>query len=878
MSKTKDRQAKAGQATEERVEDVSLATELKARFSDYAAAVVISRAIADVRDGLKPVHRRILYSMKIGRYDWSGPYRKSAKIVGDCMGTFHPHGDSSIYDAMARLTQTWSVNAPLIDGQGNFGSPDGDAPAAMRYTEARLAPIARHMLEEIGRGTIDYRPNYDNTTQEPTVLPVAFPNVLVNGGDGIAVGIASSVAPHHLGEVISATRARLASPESSLEEIMTHLPGPDFPTAGRILGRDGIEKAYRTGRGTLLLEATTDFEMQGRTPVIVYSDMPYGKTRARLLAKINEIILASQPKKTGEYPEEAIPDIVSARDETDRHGPRFVVELRPGADAEAIDRLLKARTDLRVTVSLNFTLLDNRGVPREMGLLDILDEWLAFRRATVTRRTRFDLIQARDRGRLLLGRLAALSIIDKVIKMIRASDSREAARSALLAIKFRRADFDELLDLMGKPEQLKGRSWSLSPEQADDILSMQLARLTGLERESLAQDIRKLADKIAGLREILSDRVKLDAVIDGELAAIAKEHIVGERKTQIVDAPAEVLSPVAASVSDLPCQIWMGADARLGRALEARDMDMPGHWISSSTASRLLAFSDAGTAYGLDVSALPVLDDKTPPRPWPGLLGLSPDGEIISCLSFAPGELAKEAGRTLCFVSADGMVRRNLASDFEAIPAGGKLAMKIESGDAPLSFVLCERADDQGGALFLGTAQGRVIRFALSEVRIMGSRASRGVRGMKLAEGDRIVSALELPDQSLSAELTDEVEAGWLGKTRLKHLSTEARPLIEGPELVQIAASGHARRTLMAAYRQTRRDNRGINDRGPAKTIGHILGYRIMNGPDQTLTAFTGEDFLNDRVEIRLDDVRRGGRATTGSVATGELIALDLAR
>lgn len=841
-------------ALEESIQDVDITQVMRSSYEDYAAAVVVGRAIADVRDGMKPVHRRILYAMKVGGYDWTAGFRKSARIVGDTMGVYHPHGDSAIYEAMARLTQPWSVTAPLVEGQGNFGSPDGDGPAAMRYTEARLAKISRFLLEEINRDTVDFRPNYDETTSEPTVLPAAFPNVLVNGGSGIAVGLASSLPPHNLGEVITATLLRLRDPDASLDALMEVMPGPDFPTGGRVIGNEGIRKAYETGRGTLTIEATTHFEKDGRTPLIVYSDMPWGKTRPDLLARINAMINDGK-----------LPDVVSARDETDRRGARFVVELRTGADAQSVDRILKTQTDVRTGVGLNFTLLDGRGVPREMGLADILDEWIAFRRQTIRRRATFDLSKARDRGRLLLGRMAALSLIDRIVKMIRGSKNREDAQAAICALSFNAADFGELVDILGTKEQKKGKRFRLTETQADDILNMRLQRLTGMERESLEEEAAKLIARMKELREILSNPTRLDEVLSEELNAVRDTAGETPRGT-VIDAEAQVETARAAAptIALEDTTVLITPDARLARAKKGKPEDMVARSWESDTHSRVILFTKDGTAYGVDVSDLPALEAKEEPRAVPGLLGLTPSSDIAATLVLTQDEMKPldDGGAVLTFVSTDGAIRRTPAAEFARIPGPGKMAMKIGDADPLLLSVFRESAE--GGAVFLGTASGRVIRFALGDLRIMSGRSSRGVRGMKIEGKDQVVSAFEVPDRVLSADLCDEIERGWMGKTRMKDLSQEARDLIEGPEIVQVSSSGHAKRTLLNAYRQTRRDNRGINDRGPAKTIGDMVGYILVDSEDQVIPVLTGDDMIDDMVLSTAGTIRRGGKATTG--------------
>jgi len=837
----------------ERVEDVDITGVMRSSYADYAAAVVIGRALPDVRDGLKPVHRRILWGMKESGFEANGPLRKSARIVGDVMGKYHPHGDSSIYEALARLTQPWSVTIPLITGQGNFGSPDGDNPAAMRYTEAKMAPITRFLVDELNRDTVDFRPNYDGSEREPVVLPAAFPHILVNGTSGIAVGMATDMPTHNLGEVIDATLLRLRDPEISLDGLMSAMPGPDYPTGGRIIGNAGILKAYETGRGTLTIEATTHFEKDGKNPLIVYTDMPWGVTRPAVLSKINEMISDGK-----------MPDIISARDETDRTGARFVVELRPGADPEYIDSVLKTQTPVRNGASLNFTLVDGRGVPGEMGLAKILDEWIEFRRLTVRRRATYDLKKARDRGRLLLGRMAALSIIDRIVKMIRQSKTRDEAIEAICALTFKAADFAELVELLGTREQRKGKTFKLESFQAEDILAMRLQRLTGMERDALIEEGRKIVHIMNELREILSNPGRLDDVISEELEAVRATG-VQDRKT-VIDADATISTARAtAPVAPLePTWVIQTEEGHVARAKKGAPEDMTCKAWSTDTHARLIFFTDKGMAYGVDIVDLPALEAKEDPRPIPGLLGLTPLGDVIATMVCTATDLAmpEEGGKILTFVSADGYVRRTQASEFARIPNPGKMAVKLTNDDPALLSVFADSEKDPQ-ALFMGTKDGKIIRFALADLRVMSGRSSRGVRGMKLEGDDRVVGAFEVPNLMLSAELCEEVEKGWLGKTPKKDLSQEAIALLEGPEVLQIAATGHAKRTLLHAYRQTKRDNRGINDRGPAKTIGEMVGYALVAPNQDSITLREPTGLVN----LAIEGLRKGGRATTGAIS-----------
>jgi len=831
---------------------------MEGSYREYAAAVVIGRAIPDVRDGLKPVHRRILYAMLEGGYDWSSAHRKSARVVGDVIGKYHPHGDSAVYEAMARLAQPWSLSVPLIDGQGNFGSPDGDRPAAMRYTEARLSAAAKGLLEEIRKDTVDFQPNYDEQEREPVVLPAAFPNLLVNGGSGIAVGMASSIPPHNFGEVISATRWRLANPEGDLEEALAILPAPDFPTGGRIMGRAGARKAYETGRGQVDLEATVAIDKDGKTPILVYTDVPWGAQKPTILARISSLMNEGK-----------LPEVVGARDESDRTGVRFVVELRPEADPELVDARLKTLTDLRVSVSLNITVLDGTGVPREMGLLEILDRWIAFRHTTLRRRSIFELRRARDRGRLLFGRIAALSIIDRVIAIIRKSGSPSEATEALMALTFKRADFAELLDLMGTETQRAGKTFCLTRTQAEDILALRLSRLTGLEREALATEGRALAAEVARLSHLLNTEGAMLALMDEELAALAAGPHATPRRTVVVDSRARVAAASAPEIQLPKTPLWAveGRDGTWGRSAKPVAFDPTLHRAvhEAHTHARMVFFTSRGTAYGINIAALPDLDAKGGEgRLLPGLLGFSLDGAVLAAFVFDEARVAnpEQGGCGLVFVSADGAVRRTACAEFASIPSSGKMAMKLAPEDPAIIAVLEEGPDLAD--ILLATAGGKVLRFALQDVRVFAGRASRGVAGMKLDSGDRVVSAVLLPEGSADTALADAASADWTkGKA------------VPGPVLVQVCATGHIKRTPASAYRRMGRAGKGINDKGPAKTIGAIVAVLASRAEGDLLVwPDTGET-------VEIASVKRTDKASTGgkpleAIATSPLLVAPL--
>lgn len=831
-------------AIEEIIIPTDITSVMENSYRDYAAAVVTGRAIPDVRDGLKPVHRRILYAMLNG-YDWTQPYRKSARIVGDVMGKYHPHGDSSIYEALARLSQPWSLSTPLIDGQGNFGSMDGDKPAAMRYTEARLSIAAKYLAGDIKKDTVDFQPNYDEQETEPTVLPAAFPNILVNGGSGIAVGMASSIPTHNFKEVVQATRWRIKHPDGELEDVMnTIIGGPDFPTKGKIMGQDGIKKAYETGRGKLDLESNWDFDKIAGTPTLVYHDMPWGVSKEAVLKRISDLMNEGK-----------LPEVTGARDESDRTGTRFVVELKKDADAEKVDARLKTLTDLRIAVPINFTALDGTSVPREMGLLEILDRWIAFREVTLRRRTIFELRKARDKARLLFGRILALSMIDKIIALIKKSGSPALAIEALMTLKFKRADFEDLVVLLGTEEQKKGKTFTLTKTQAEDILAIRLARLTGLERDALAQEAKACAEEVRTLSGLLNTPGALRTLMDTELEELENSKMAIDRQSVISDETAKVARGGATAAEVLlpktPLFVHLYQDGSIGRSAKQATSETPGVLVEEAhTHARYVFFSNKGTAYGLSVMDMPDLDErKGEARLLPGLLGFSPDGDII-------GHTMIDADRedaTLVFVSADSYVRRTSMSEFSSIPTPGKLAMKIADNDAPLLQVLEQHPGEED--ILLATKNGKVLRFALDGVRVFAGRSSRGVRGMKLDTDDTIASAVLLP-QGPDTVAADEAEAAWKNG---KH---------DGPLLVQLCASGHAKRTPANAYRTMGRGGKGINDKGPAKTIGDVVAFLKTQSDDNLF--WPEEQWLN------VNDIKRAGKAATGGKPFEEITAIPL--
>ena len=720
---------------------VMLEDEMRRSYLDYAMSVIVSRALPDARDGLKPVHRRILYGMHESGYTADKPYRKSARVVGDVMGKYHPHGDSSIYDAMVRMAQPFSMRVPLIDGQGNFGSVDGDPPAAMRYTEARLAKAAERLLDDIGKDTVDFQPNYDESESEPKVLPASYPNLLVNGSNGIAVGMATNIPPHNPTEIIDCTLALIADPATSLDELMKIAPGPDFPTGGLILGRTGIRNAFETGRGSLVVRAKAMFEdMKGGRTAIVVNEIPYQVNKSTLLEKIAELVRAKQ-----------VEGISDMRDESDRDGMRIVIELKREATPEVVLNHLYRFTQLQTSFGVNFLALDG-GRPRLMGLKDALEVFLAFREEVVLRRSRYELNKARDRAHLLIGLAIAVANIDDVIRVIRTSPDSATARAALMARDWPAADIASLLALVDDSgNQIVDDTVRFTDAQARGILDLRLARLTGLEREKIQADLTEVAGEITALLEILGSRPRRLEVIRDELLAVRAE-IGSPRRTAIVDGLADqddesLIEPGQMVVTitrdgfikrtslDIFRQQNRGGRGRTGAG--TRGDDIVTRSFNAHTHQWVLFFSSGGKAFREKVWRLP---EASPTAKGRALVNLLPElgGDTVTTVLPLPQDETMWENLHLVFATASGGVRRNKLSDFGRIRASGLIAMKLDEGDSLIGVATCREGDD----VFLATEKARCIRFQISDdsLRVFSGRDSSGVRGIRLQNNDRVIS------------------------------------------------------------------------------------------------------------------------------------------
>lgn len=867
---------------------------MRSSYLAYAMSVIVSRALPDVRDGLKPVHRRILYAMRESGFTADKPYRKSARAVGDVMGKYHPHGDSSIYDAMVRMAQHWSMRVKLIDGQGNFGSVDGDSPAAMRYTEARLAKSASFLLDDIDRDTVDFQPNYDESENEPTVLPASFPNLLVNGATGIAVGMATNIPTHNPGEVIDATLAMIANPEITLEELMEIIPGPDFPTGGIILGRTGIRSAFATGRGSVVVRAKADFEeIRKDRKAIIITEIPYQVNKATLQEKIAELVR----DKTSDRHIEGISDI---RDESDRSGMRVVIELKRDATPEVVLNQLYRFTQLQSSFGVNMLAL-NGGQPQLMGLRDVLSAFIAFREEVIMRRARFDLNKARDRGHILVGLVIAVANIDEVIRIIRAAPDAATAREQLMAAEWNAADVEPLLALIhDEGNVVVDGKVRLTEAQARGILELRLQRLTGLEREKIQNELSEVAVKINELLEIIGSHIRRMEVMREELL-LARAEIATPRVTEIADYAGDqddesLIEPglmVVTITRDgfikrTPLEIFR-AQNRGGRGRTAagrRGDDIVVRSFNAHTHQWVLFFSSGGKAYREKVWRLP---EASPTAKGRALVNLLPDlgGDEITAVLPLPQDEELWDALHLVFATASGGVRRNRLSDFQNIRSSGLIAMKLDEGDRLIGVATCRQGQD----VFLATRKARCIRFQITDetLRVFAGRGSTGVRGIRLAEGDAVISLCVLNHVEATVEerqlylraanakrraenaATDEADVEEVGAEAEEAVLAEDSALsperfaeLEAAEeiLLTVSDGGFGRRSSAYDYRVSGRGGQGIanmtfssNKRGSEV----VATLPVLPGIDVMLVTNAGR-----LIRVPVDQVRVMSRQASG--------------
>ncbi|MGY6769269.1 DNA gyrase subunit A [Komagataeibacter sp. NFXK3] len=860
---------------------VTIEEEMRSSYLAYAMSVIVSRALPDVRDGLKPVHRRILYSMRESGFTHDKPYRKSARAVGDVMGKYHPHGDSSIYDAMVRMAQSWSMRVKLIDGQGNFGSVDGDSPAAMRYTEARLAKAAAFLLDDIDRDTVDFQPNYDESEQEPKILPAAFPNLLVNGASGIAVGMATNIPPHNPTEIIDATLALIARPDMTLDDLLEYVPGPDFPTGGTILGRAGIRSAFETGRGSVIIRAKAEIEdIRKDRKAIIVTEIPYQVNKATLQERIADLVRTKQV--------EGISDI---RDESDRSGMRIVIEIKREATPEVVLNQLYRFTQLQTSFGVNMLALDG-GQPRLMGLKDVLEAFIRFREDVILRRARFDLNKARDRAHLLVGLVIAVANIDAVIALIRSAPDTAAARAALMARAWDAADVAPLLELIHDEGNVivDGRV-HLTEAQARGILELRLQRLTGLERDKIQSELSEVAVKINELLEIIASRPRRMEVMCTELATIRAE-LATPRATDIADyagdqtdesliEPGQMVVTITREgfIKRTPLDVFR-AQNRGGRGRTAagrRGDDIIVRSFNAHTHQWVLFFSSGGKAYREKVWRLP---EASPTAKGRALVNLLPDlgSDTITAVLPLPQDEELWENLHLVFATASGSVRRNRLSDFRNIRSSGLIAMKLDEDDRLIGVATCREGQD----VFLGTRNARCIRFQITDdtLRVFAGRGSSGVRGIKLAEGDSVNSLcvlnhveatveeraayLRMANARRRAEAAageedaediitpdDDENAGDLPLTPERFAELEAAEEV----LLIVSNAGFGRRSSAYDYRVSGRGGQGINNMTfSANKRGNavVATLPVLEGTDVMLVTDAGRLIRLPIAQVRI--------------------------
>jgi DNA gyrase subunit A len=842
-------------------ETVSIVHEMERSYLDYAMSVIVSRALPDVRDGLKPVHRRILYTMNANGYVYNRPFRKSAQTVGDVMGKLHPHGNDPIYEALVRMAQDFSMRLVLIDGQGNFGSMDGDRPAAMRYTEARLARAAGEMLADIEEDTVDFQPNYDESTTEPTVLPARFPNLLVNGASGIAVGMATNIPPHNLGEVIDACLAYIDNPDISIEQIMELMPGPDFPTGGLIIGRGGIRAAYMTGRGSIMMRAKTRFESRGGDRwAIVVDEVPYQVNKARMVERIAE---AAQEK--------LIEGISDLRDESDRHGVRVVIELKRDAEREVVLNQLFRHTPMQTSFPVNMLALDG-GRPEVMDLKRLIAAFVAFREEVVSRRTRFRLARARERAHILIGLAVAVANIDPVIQLIRHAPNPEAARIGLMETPWPARDVAPLIALVAEPGRTVAEdgTYRLSLEQAKAILDLRLQRLTGLEREKIASELNEVVETIGELLAILADREKLLDVIREELRAV-REQFADPRRTVIEEGEFEqddedliqredmvVTVTHAGYVKRVPLAAYRtqrrGGKGRSGMA--TRDEDFVTQVIVANTHTPLLVFTTDGMVYMIKVYRLPFAAPAARGRPLVNLLPIAP-GVGVSTIMPLPDDAEVTEDHTMVFATSTGQVRRNRLSDFTQIKSNGKIAMKLEEGERLVGVRICRNDDN----ILLSTRNGKCIRFPADDVRIFSGRTSTGVRGIRLLDNDEVMSISVLRHVEATVEERDAylrlasllrrndgeappeaVGALSLSQERYAELSAQEEFVLT------VTERGYGKRTSAYDYRIMGRGGQGVGDIDTSSRNGKVVATFPVGEADQVMLVTNGGKLIRTPV------------------------------
>ncbi|MEO0849792.1 MAG: DNA gyrase subunit A [Pseudomonadota bacterium] len=861
---------------------MSIEEEMRRSYLDYAMSVIVSRAIPDARDGLKPVHRRVLWSMQENGNYWNKPYRKSARVVGDVIGKYHPHGDQSVYDALVRMAQDFSMRLPLLDGQGNFGSIDGDPPAAYRYTEVRMEKVATALLEDVDKDTVDFQPNYDGSEHEPVVLPARFPNLLINGAGGIAVGMATNIPPHNLGEVIDATVAMIDDPAVSDADLLDYVPGPDFPTGGMILGFNGAKSALLTGRGSVVMRGrATIEEIRKDRNAIIITELPYQVNKATMVERIAGLVR-----------EKKIEGIADIRDESSREGIRVVVELRRDASADVVLNQLYRHSQLQTSFGVNMLAL-NGGRPQQMSLRDVLTSFIAFRETVVTRRTKYELSKARERAHILVGLAIAVANIDEVVKLIRAAPDPATAREQLMSRDWPAKDLAPLVLLVADPRHMmiEGDRLRLSEEQAKAILDLRLQRLTALGRDEIGDELRALADKIADYLDILRNRDRVLTIIKEALGAV-REEFATPRRTEIVAFDGEmededlitkeemvVTVTHSGYVKRTPLSTYRaqkrGGKGRAG--MRPKDEDFVAQLFVGNTHTPLLFFTSTGMCYNLKLWRLPEGNPQSRGKAFVNLLPLGADERVTNILPLPEDEGAWESLHVL-FATRSGGVRRNKLSDFQRVNRNGKIAMKLDEDDEIIGVQICRPEED----VLLTTASGMCIRFAVDDVRVFTGRTSTGVRGIKLAEDDKVISMAILHHMQATSDET---------KAYLKHAAAMRRAAGEGegededadpsgaepdasalsPEriaalgaaeqfVLTVTENGYGKRSSSYEYRTSGRGGKGIIAIVSNERNGPVIASFPSEDSDEIMLVTNGGQLIRTPVY----DIRVAGRNTQG--------------
>ena len=861
--------------------NINLDQEMRQSYLDYAMSVIVSRALPDARDGLKPVHRRILYSMHEDGYDYNKQYRKSARVVGSVIGKYHPHGDQSIYDALVRMAQPFSLHLPLVDGQGNFGSVDGDPPAAMRYTEVRMEKITHHLLNDINLDTVDFQENYDNSESEPIVLPAEFPNLLVNGSGGIAVGMATNIPPHNLSEVTDACIALIDNPEIEYEELFEIIPGPDFPTGGFILGRNGAKSAYSEGKGSVIMRGKVETEeIRKDREALIVTEIPYQLNKVLLIEKIADLVR-----------NKAIEGISDLRDESDRHGMRIVIELKRDAMADVVLNQLYKFTQLQTSFGANMVALD-RGSPKSMTLKEMLNCFINFREEVVTRRLKFQLNKARDRAHLLVGLALAVSNIDEIIKLIRSSKSPAEAREDLMDREWPAKDVKSLIELIDDPRHgiTKKGNCSFTEEQARAILELRLQRLTAMGIGEIQNELDELKTTIEGLLLTLDSKGKIFDIIKEELIFV-KDNFAIPRRTEILgeldDVQDEDLikkEDMAVTVSRsgyikrVPLSTYRsqnrGGKGRAG--MQTKDDDFVRHIFMANTHQPILFFSSKGMVYRLKTWKLPLSSPQAKGKAMINLLPLDEDERITTVMAL-PENQDEWENLFVVFATSSGGIRRNSLADFWRINKNGKIAMKLDSSERIISVQTCTEEND----IVLTSKKGQSIRFNVEKVRVFASRSSTGVRGIKLQKGDSVVGMsvlnrvkatndelrayLKMASIMRKATADEDVEEDE-GEIEIEgddiELSTERYSELAASEeiILTIASNGQGKRSSAYEYRTTNRGGKGVIGIKLTKSHGDLVASFAVEDNDQIMLI----DNNGKLIRCPVSDIRVMGRTTQG--------------